>query len=76
MLAMLNGDGKLPLRWIYLESEGESEAIAPKVAIRSDNAYIVGFTNNQGGWFQFENMAVLIPKATNQGYVNNFQNAT
>lgn len=61
VLAKQTGNDKQPPRWIYVELEGKSGA-NPKVAIRSDNAYIVGFTNKDGRWFEFKNTAMLLPK--------------
>ncbi|CAO2140969.1 unnamed protein product [Urochloa humidicola] len=51
VLAKETGEDKQPPRWIHVKLNGKSGA-APKVAIRSDNAYIIGFTNSQGTWFQ------------------------
>ncbi|CAN6362358.1 unnamed protein product [Urochloa humidicola] len=42
---------KQPPRWIHLELRC-NDNVAPKVAIRSDNAYIIGFSNSKGTWFQ------------------------
>ncbi|CAO2143377.1 unnamed protein product [Urochloa humidicola] len=51
VLAKETGADKQPPRWIHVKLSGKNGA-APKVAIRSDNAYIMGFTNSQGTWFQ------------------------
>ncbi|CAN6374216.1 unnamed protein product [Urochloa humidicola] len=51
VLAKETGEDKQPPRWIHVKLNGKNGA-APKVAIRSDNAYIIGFTNSQGTWFQ------------------------
>ncbi|CAL4982371.1 unnamed protein product [Urochloa decumbens] len=51
VLAKETGEDKQPPRWIHVKLSGKNSE-APKVAIRSDNAYIIGFTNSQGTWFQ------------------------
>uniref|UniRef100_A0ACD6AI43 Uncharacterized protein n=1 Tax=Avena sativa TaxID=4498 RepID=A0ACD6AI43_AVESA len=40
-----------PPRWIHVQLRGKNGE-TPKVAIRSDNAYIIGFTNSKGKWYQ------------------------
>lgn len=61
------GEEKPPPRWIHVELT--SGTMKPKVAIRSDNGYIVGFTNRQGEWFQLKKKGkgqtnILLPNAT------------
>ncbi|CAL4995313.1 unnamed protein product [Urochloa decumbens] len=51
VLAKETGEDVQPPRWIHVKLSGEN-GVAPKVAIRSDNAYIRGFTNSKGTWFQ------------------------
>ncbi|CAL4989451.1 unnamed protein product [Urochloa decumbens] len=51
VLAKETGENVQPPRWIHVKLSGEN-GVAPKVAIRSDNAYIRGFTNSKGTWFQ------------------------
>ncbi|RLM60712.1 60 kDa jasmonate-induced protein [Panicum miliaceum] len=56
VLAEQTGETKQPPKWIHVVLNGDDGA-APKVAIRSDNAYIAGFANRPKGstedvWFQ------------------------
>jgi hypothetical protein len=46
-----SSSGLQPPKWIHVVLNGKGGA-APTVAIRSDNAYIVGFTNSKGTWYQ------------------------
>ncbi|CAL5006562.1 unnamed protein product [Urochloa decumbens] len=64
VLAKQTGETVQPPRWIYVVLKGDNGA-APKVGIRSDNAYIVGFANRPKGstedvWYQ------LSPKNSTQ----------
>ncbi|RLM45242.1 60 kDa jasmonate-induced protein [Panicum miliaceum] len=56
VLAKQTGEINQPPRWIHVVLNGDGGA-APKVAIRSDNAYIAGFANRPKGstedvWYQ------------------------
>jgi len=51
VLAKETAPDKQPPRWIHVQLRGK-KGEAPKVAIRSDNAYIIGFTNSKGKWYQ------------------------
>ncbi|RLN04893.1 60 kDa jasmonate-induced protein-like [Panicum miliaceum] len=56
VLAKQTGETSQPPRWIHVVLNGDDGA-APKVAIRSDNAYIAGFANRPTGstkdvWYQ------------------------
>lgn len=42
----------------------DSAADKTTIAVRDDNIYIVGFTNNTGNWFTFANREQLIPRST------------
>ncbi|CAL4985760.1 unnamed protein product [Urochloa decumbens] len=51
VLAQPTAPDKQPPRWIHVMLNGKN-GVSPTVAIRNDDAYIIGFTNSQGTWFQ------------------------
>jgi hypothetical protein len=51
VLAKETSSGLPPPKWIHVVLNSKGGA-APTVAIHSDNAYIVGFTNSKRTWYQ------------------------
>ena len=49
VLAKQTGETAQPPRWIHVVLNAGDGGAAPKVAIRSDNAYIAGFANRPKG---------------------------
>ncbi|XP_044980039.1 60 kDa jasmonate-induced protein-like [Hordeum vulgare subsp. vulgare] len=68
-----------PPRWIHVELRGKTQGTTtpnPKVAIRSDDAYIMGFTNSTGRWFQLSKTGtkykLVDDKAVMAGFEGNY----
>nr|AAB33361.1 JIP60=60 kda jasmonate-induced protein [Hordeum vulgare=barley, cv. Bonus, Peptide, 560 aa] [Hordeum vulgare] len=68
-----------PPRWIHVELHGKTQGTTtpkPKVAIRSDDAYIMGFTNSTGRWFQLSKTGttykLVDDKAVMAGFDGNY----
>lgn len=64
-----------PSRWIHVQLNGY-KGVAPKLAIRSDNAYVMGFTNSRGTWFQLDKTEckhkLVADKAVMVGFDGNY----